>query len=223
MTETPDSRRHSRALTPTLLSDPIEIANCEARNALCQFDAAQQLIDTHLDPERPFRLRPSTILTLHRYALDGLSAFAGNYRPAGVEIHGSKHSPVGAHVVPELIEALCDYVNDNWQTSTAIHLAAYVLWRLNWIHPFDDGNGRTARMVSYVVLCIRLGYRLPGTRTIPEQIAADKRPYYEALEAADRAEINGVTDVDQLEVLLGDLLAKQLIGVVEDATGQPIA
>jgi hypothetical protein len=34
--------------------------------------------------------------------------------------------------------------------ATAIHLAAYLMWRLNWIHPFADGNGRTARMTSYV-------------------------------------------------------------------------
>jgi hypothetical protein len=28
-------------------------------------------------------------------------------------------------------------------------LAAYGLWRLNWIHPFVEGNGRTARAVCY--------------------------------------------------------------------------
>jgi Fic family protein len=49
--------------------------------------------------------------------------------------------------------------------STPIHLAAYLMWRLNWIHPFADGNGRTSRIISYVVLSIRAGAILPGTPT----------------------------------------------------------
>jgi Fic family protein len=67
-----------------------------------------------------------------------------------------------------------------------LHLASYVMWRLNWIHPFTDGNGRTSRAVSYLVLCIRLRALLPGKLTIPEQIEQDKTPYYRALEAAER-------------------------------------
>src|SRR5262249_29382497 len=39
--------------------------------------------------------------------LAGISVFAGNFRPAGVEIEGSKHQPPGAHLVRELIEELC--------------------------------------------------------------------------------------------------------------------
>jgi Fic family protein len=125
------------------------------------------------------------------------------------------------YLVAELLEELCDYVNDNWDRSTPIHLAAYILWRLNWIHPFDDGNGRTSRAVSYLVLCIRTGSRLPGENTIPEQIARNKKPYYEALEAADGAWKQGVIDVSRLEELLADLLAAQLAGIFEQATGRP--
>jgi Fic family protein len=80
---------------------------------------------------------------------------------------------------------MCDYVNQNWGRS-ALHLAAYVLWRINWIHPFADGNGRTARAVSYILLSIKLDSLLPGTKTIPDQIAADKKPYYAALEPQTR-------------------------------------
>jgi Fic family protein len=83
---------------------------------------------------------------------------------------------------------------------------------MNWIHPFTDGNGRTARAVAYLVLCVRLGYRLPGTRTIPELIAADKDPYYSALEAADAG------DLTVLEKLLASLLARQLYDVHRIAT-----
>ena len=146
--------------------------------------------------------------------------FAGNFRPAGVKIEGSKHEPPGAHLVPELIEDLCDYVNDHWQPSTPIHLAAYVMWRLNWIHPFADGNGRTSRIVSYVVLSVRAGAILPGTPTIPDQIVDNRSPYFDALDAADVACSDGRLNVSKMEELLGALLARQLTSFYQSVGGK---
>lgn len=214
-----EGERHSTASEPAIISEPAQIAQLEARNTLRQFDKVVQAIDYWSQPDYlpNFRLRASLIRTLHREALVDLSAYAGNYRPAGIEIGGSKHQPVDAHMVEELVEHLCDYVNANWDKSS-VHLAAFVLWRLNWIHPFTDGNGRTSRAISYLVLCIRLGYRIPGTKTIPQQIAEDKKPYYAALEAADEAWKSEKLDLSQLESLLGDLLAVQLLSIHEAAT-----
>src|SRR5450631_62630 len=103
-------RRDSRALEPNLISDPQQKAEAEARNGLPQYDAGIQAVQSALE-RRPFKLRLSLVLALHREALAGISVFAGNFRPAGVKIEGSKHDPPGAHLVPELIEDMCDYVN----------------------------------------------------------------------------------------------------------------
>jgi Fic family protein len=211
--------RHSRALEAELIADPDEKARGEARNGLRQFDAVIELVEYFSHPDRKFKMRPSQLLHLHRIALDRISSYAGNWRPSGIEIGGSKHQPVGAHLVPEKIEEMCDYVNEHWANSSPIHLAAYALWRLNWIHPFTDGNGRTARAISYLLLCLRLGYRVPGKNTIPEQIASDKTPYYRALEAADQEYAAGKINLVELEKLLGDLLAIQLASVHEQAMG----
>lgn len=209
--------RHSEAREVELVTDPELIARREAENGFRQFNAAIEQVEYWLHPERPFKLRPSAILELNRIALEGLSRDAGRYRPSDVGITGSKHKPAPAFRVPELVEQLCDYVNEHWDRSP-IHLASYVMWRLNWIHPFVDGNGRTTRMVSFVVLCAKLGYRVPGANTIPEQISQNKKPYYDALEQADSAfEKNGQVDVGAMETLLGELLAKQLAGVIRDA------
>jgi len=64
-----------------------------------------------------------------------------------------------------------------------------------------------------------LGYRLPGSLTIPELIADNKKPYYDALEAADVAFDNGAVDVSEMENLLDGLLAKQLMEIHRSATG----
>ncbi len=212
-------KRDSRALEPQLITDPKARAEAEARNVLRQYDAGIAAIQSALE-RGSFRLRPSLILALHREALAGISMFAGNFRPGGVEIRGSRHEPVGAHLVPELIEDLCDYVNEHWELSTPIHLASYVVWRLNWIHPFADGNGRTSRIVSYVVLSIRAGAILPGTPTIPDQIVDNRNPYFDALDAADIAWRKGQVDVSKMEDLLGALLARQLTSFYQAAGGK---
>lgn len=212
-----DDERHSKAASPSLITDPLEEARRESENAVAQFDRVLDMIDDVARSGRPFRLRPSMMLDLHRLALDGLSSYAGNFRPSSVEIGQSKHQPPAAHLVPGLVEEMCEYVENHFSDREALHLCAYVMWRLNWIHPFTDGNGRTSRALSYFVLCARVGYRLPGYETVPEQIAADKAPYYAALEAADQKWLEGRLDLTALEELLDQCLATQLLSAYDDA------
>jgi len=162
-------------------------------------------------------------LQLNREAIDGLDAYAGNFRPGPVDIEKSRHAPPGAHQVAEFVEELCDYINNNFKEKNAIHLASMVMWRMNWIHPFTDGNGRTSRATAYTILCARIGHLLPGAKTIPEQIVANRTPYYDALEAADaiyeqEGELTENT-VHAMEELLGGMLATQLLDALEEATG----
>jgi Fic family protein len=114
---------------------------------------------------------------------------------------------------------MCEYVHENWN-KTPVHLASYLMWRMNWIHPFYGGNGRTARAVSYLILCARLGFVLPGTTTIPELIVNNRAPYYSALRKADEAYAEGRLDVSEMEELMDSLLAAQLVRVHEQATGR---
>ena len=69
-------------------------------------------------------------------------------------------------------------------------LATYALWRLNWIHPFVNGNGRTARIVAYYILCLKFGGMLGGAPSLPELLRRDRNkeddPYVTALKKADQ-------------------------------------
>jgi Fic family protein len=210
--------RHSRALEPELISDPQKKAEAEALNGLRQYDFAVQLSLSAAERGN-FKLRLSHVLSLHREALQGISSYAGNFRPGDVEIEGSRHNPVGAHLVPELVEDLCDYVNDHWGSASAVHLASYVMWRLNWIHPFADGNGRTSRILSFVVLSIKIEAVLPGTPTLPDLIVDHRTEYEDALDAADDACKAGKIDVSKMEELVSSLLAQQLTNVYQMAGG----
>lgn len=212
--------RHSKAQDTELVTDDLDKAKLEAANALRQSEHVRQLVLEVVDG-RAFKLRPSTLLALNRSAIEGLDAYAGVWRPAGIEIGESKHEPPGGHLVPELVEEMCDYVNSEWSQKSAIHLSSFVMWRLNWIHPFTEGNGRTSRATAYLVLCAKSGSLLPGTETIPEQIVSNREPYYKALEQADSAYMteNQFTDttVSEMEKLLGAMLAKQLRGAFDQA------
>ena len=209
--------RQTISASATVVVDADERAALEAENALLQFDRVLDLIDEHLRDGRPFRLRPSTILTLHAEAMRGVDSQAGTFRNAPVEIVGSKHAPPAESLVALKVEDMCEWVGERWDACSAIDLCAYIMWRLNWIHPFADGNGRTTRAVAYLVLCVKAGARLPGFPTIPEQIAADKKPYYSALEAADTSESEEEPDLSAMRALLETYLEKQLQAVFEAA------
>ena len=120
------------------------------------------------------------------------------------------YEPPEWKAVPGLIDELCEYVNVNW-AKTPIHLAAYLLWRLNWIHPFGEGNGRTARAVAYVVFCIKNGLMIPGIKTLPERIAEDRSDYYQALATADKG------DLEPMENLVSDLFTEELKDLLDKA------
>ena len=142
MDDPKSKNRHSVPLIPDLITDPDDRAEREVANGRRQIATVLDLVDAAVSPDRPFKFRPSTILQLHRIALDGISAYAGNFRPSDIEIEGSGNKPPPAHLVPELFEELCDYVNANFEKS-AIHLAAYVnvapeldswIYRWEWAH-----------------------------------------------------------------------------------------
>jgi hypothetical protein len=72
-----------------------------------------------------------------------------------------------------------------------------------------------------VVLSAKLDSLLPGTPTIPEQIAGDKQPYYQGLEEADGAwAATGQVDVSSLENMLNRMLAAQLLSATKEASGE---
>ena len=214
MTRRTDIQRDSRPSSHELFTSLEQKAELEARNGLLQFDEVLRLVD---ESKQGFRLRPSTLQRLQRLAIKDIYTCAGNFRTGPVYISGTSHQPPDAAAIAEHVEEMCDYVNSHWATASALHLSSYLMWRVNWIHPFTGGNGRTSRAISYLVLCAKLGYRLPGTNTIPEQIVANRQPYYRALDAADAAWADGRVDVLEMERLLAEMLASQLASVLDAA------
>lgn len=152
---------------------------------------------------------------LNHVAVANISQFGGRFREEPIYV--GTHKPPHFRDVPDLMDQFITSVHENWYNWSKTELAAYGLWRLNWIHPFIEGNGRTARAASYYLLCVKVGALIGGRKIIPERIRADPAPYYAALEAADRAWETGHRDISVMEEYLAGLLMEQ----IQDDNGLP--
>lgn len=181
----------------------------EISNVNRQYDFLRSLVTAALATERPF-LSTHIIKALNFHAITCLHTNAGEYRPCQVKV--GNHMPPAHYRVEALMDDLVNVVNRNWEGTDSVTLAAYVLWRLNHIHPFINGNGRTARAASYFVLCVKSNGWLSGTTILPELISRDRPDYVEALQRVDESLTQGALDLNPLHQLLSRLIAEQLNG-----------
>ena len=145
---------------------------------------------------------------LNHVAVANISQFGGRFRKEPIYV--GNHNPPHFNDVSDWMDRFISTIQENWYVWTETELAAYGLWRLNWIHPFIEGNGRTARAVCYFLLCVRSGCLLPGTKIVPERIRESRGSYEAALTAADRAWDAGHLDFREMENYLANLLEDQL-------------
>jgi len=104
---------------------------------------------------------------------------AGQYRRTPVRIAGAKHIPPDSWEIPRL---MLEWENWLQEMATELHpvvWAALAHHRLVAIHPFIDGNGRTARLVMNLLL-FQKGY--PPTIIL----RTNRRQYYQVLMRADQ-------------------------------------
>ncbi|QGG48930.1 Fic family protein [Heliorestis convoluta] len=88
------------------------------------------------------------IKNLHRLVLKSIDdSNAGIYRRENVLISGAKHRPPQHILVPEQMEWLIQQYRQDWRTYHTIERAALLHGEFVKIHPFVDGNGRTARLL----------------------------------------------------------------------------
>lgn len=184
--------------------------NLANSNRARQYGFLKAAVEAALDVNRKL-LSQTVIKALNHHAIACLHSGAGEYRPHQVVV--GQHTPPRHYCVPGLMDDLVNIVNRNWVETSPIELSAYVLWRLNWIHPFVNGNGRTARAASYFVLCLRVG-TWPNTTTILPDLL--RRPenrghYISALQITDASAEEGALDLQPLTELLTELLHQQAV------------
>lgn len=188
----------------------------EISNGARQYNFLNSIILACLEAKKPF-LSQHILKALNFQAITCLHVNAGEYRPCAVKV--GSHTPPDFYRVPALMDDFVNEVNRNWGTADSVVLATYVLWRLNHIHPFINGNGRTARAACYFILCIAAGGWLRGDTILPELIRQNHDEYTAALVAADQSLATGTFDMSILHAFISRLLNEQLMSVQPAANG----
>lgn len=119
------------------------------------------------------------ILNVHKIVLENIEAeYGGRYRTGQVRILGANFIPPNYLKIAELIRDLLAETNENPQKLDTVELVSRFHHRLVWIHPFFDGNGRTARLLMNL-LFMRVGF--------PPAIVLfnNRKQYYRALDLAN--------------------------------------
>ena len=126
-----------------------------------------------------FSLSVKDILHLHYLVMSGIAdEYAGIIRTGRVRITGANFIPPNPLKVPALLDELIEWVNDNPLNLNIVERISVFHHRFVWIHPFFDGNGRTARLVMNLLL-MKWGY--PPVIVLK----VDRMKYYRALEDAN--------------------------------------
>jgi Fic family protein len=180
----------------------------QKQNLLRQYDLLTNCIEIGLQKGIEF-FDKYTLWSLNGAAVSNIAQFGGRYREEPVLV--GNHIPPHFDDVPHLMDMCISFIHENWgQVQNTLALPAFVLWRMCWVHPFVEGNGRTARAACYYLICMQYGALLPGNKIVPERIRETREPYYEALRSADMAWAEGRIDVTDLSRYLTELLKAQL-------------
>lgn len=188
--------------------DPEFFATIQDGNLLRQYDLLTSCIQVGLRKGIE-AFDKYTLWSLNSAAVANIAQFRGRYRKGPIYV--GSHVPPHYDDVPDEMDRFLSVVHENWSIiDDPLVLPAYALWRMNWIHPFVEGNGRTARAACYYLMCMKQERLLPGNKIVPERIRENREPYYAALQAADRAWDEGHFDVSELAAYLSGLLLAQL-------------
>ena len=156
----------------------------EGENGLRQHNFLKSIVEASIATNRPF-LSQTLLKGLNFHSIACLHTNAGEYRSCSVHV-GNKYFPEHWEL-PDLMDDFTNNVNRHWDRSESFNLAAFVLWRVNAIHPFINGNGRTARAACFFVLCVKSGRWLPNLANLPGLIRKNRAEYTRILKKIDQS------------------------------------
>ncbi len=189
----------SRAETAVVLEKGLTISgkplkdHLEATNHAAAYDWVMGLVK-----KKPHQIDEGTILEIHRLVLTGShDAAAGRYRDVPVRIAGSPVILPNAAKVPSLMTRFSAWLARRPDLHP-VELAARAHYQLVTIHPFMDGNGRTARLLMNLIL-MQSGY--PPAIIRPK----DRLRYIRGLELA---QLGG--SIDDFDNFIGESAEKSL-------------
>ena len=141
---------------------------------------------------KDFTISSELVLSIHKKSFGWIfPKWAGKFRKIEVEI--SDYQPPSFYKVPVLIKQFCDDLNERLNhipsktevdkyLKEIVSLTSWTQHRFVWIHPFNDYNGRTARLLTNLIF---LKLELPLLE-IKVEAKKDREDYIKAMQLADK-------------------------------------
>ncbi|HEY3772159.1 MAG TPA: Fic family protein [Solirubrobacteraceae bacterium] len=160
--------------------------------------AACNLVGEEIRSGADMRLTAARIKQFNKMVLDGLpqdeDVVPGEVRTRGVAVGGVyRGAPAGD--CEFLLDQLCGWLDQmmvdagpEWRRPIGVIRAILAHLYLAWIHPFGDGNGRTARLVEFQLL-LEAGFPSPACHLLSNYYNRTRTRYYQVLrETSQNAE-----------------------------------
>ncbi len=170
-----------------LKGNTIANANPDDARELVNYRDAFNLVANYLDSNLP--ITQGLIREIHKRLVKGVrgnSAAPGEYRKTQNYVVNSKtgetiYTPPPAYEIQSMMQELVEYINKTLEVHP-IFVSGIAQFQLVHIHPFLDGNGRSARLLS--TLCMyRKGYDFKQLFTISEYYDRNRADYYKAIQS----------------------------------------
>jgi len=159
--------------------------------------ACNEIAGVIVGPSEDPHLCAELLCRYNRQVLEGL-ALDGDVKPGEVRAHSVVVGRIYRGAPPEdcayLLERLCEWLNgkdfeqseERYRIPFAILRAVLSHLYLAWIHPFGDGNGRTARLLEFHLL-LSAGVPLPAAHLLSDHYNRTRAEYYRQLDQASKS------------------------------------
>lgn len=160
--------------------------NRDDEKELLNYKKAMDFIAKYIGKDDP--IAEGLIRELHKITVKGVrgeKADPGNYRKIQNYVANSMtreiiYTPPGPLEVPHLMREFVDWINKVKDMSPVL-IAGIAQFQFVHIHPFIDGNGRTARLLATLIL-YKTGYDFKRLFSISEYYDKDRPGYYKAIQ-----------------------------------------
>ena len=164
----------------------LDEVNPDDARELLNYRNAFDLVSNYIGDGEP--VTEGLIREIHKRLVEGVrgnSASPGEYRKTQNYVVNSKtkdviYTPPPAYEVSQMMRELVEWTNNEKETHPVL-ISGIAQFQLVHIHPFLDGNGRTARLLSTLCLYQR-GYDFKKLFTISEYYDRNRTDYYQAIQ-----------------------------------------
>lgn len=151
-------------------------------------EKAINYVNECFNSDKNFKISTWFLKELHSITTKDLknegSKESGKFRTCNVRIKNALHTPPESYLVSQYVDQLVDWINEEGKIQNQLLKIAIAHHAFTWIHPFDNGNGRISRVLTYAMLK-QYGFDMASLLNSTAIFCIDRNKYFDMLQKAD--------------------------------------